>query len=85
MKVTILSPETTLFSGEASLLRLPGAKGPFEVLDRHAPIITTLSQGTVSLEGPTPFTLNIAGGFAQVEGGKATVCVEQAETQEGRA
>jgi F-type H+-transporting ATPase subunit epsilon len=85
MKVTILSPETTLFSGEASLLRLPGAKGPFEVLNHHAPIITTLSAGDVSLEGENPFRLTIAGGFAQVSGDEATVCVEPSARQEGEA
>lgn len=83
MKVTILSPEQTLFEGEATMLRLPGRKGRFEVLDRHAPIITTLDGGEVSCEGETPYTIEITGGFAEIADDRAVVCVEQAMEKEG--
>lgn len=77
MKVTILSPEQTLYDNEVTLLRLPGRKGRFEVFDRHAPIITTLDSGEVSCEGETPYTIEISGGFAEIADNKATICVEQ--------
>lgn len=81
MKVTILSPEQTLYEGEATMLRLPGRKGRFEVLDRHAPIITTLDAGEVSIEGETPYTIDVTGGFAEIADDVAVVCVEQTVQQ----
>lgn len=39
MKVTIVSPEKILYEGDAESIKLPGTKGRFEVLNRHAPII----------------------------------------------
>ncbi|MFT4682984.1 MAG: F-type H+-transporting ATPase subunit epsilon, partial [Yoonia sp.] len=42
MKVEILSPEASLFAGEAKYVFLPGADGSLGILDNHAPLITTL-------------------------------------------
>ena len=47
MKVTIVSPEKTLYEGEVEGVKLPGTLGRFEVLKGHAPIISTLVAGTV--------------------------------------
>lgn len=51
MKVTIVSPEKTLYEGEAEGVKLPGTQGRFEVLQGHAPIISTLAAGTVECLG----------------------------------
>jgi F-type H+-transporting ATPase subunit epsilon len=45
MNVEIITPDTTLFKGEAILVQLPGAEGSFEVLQHHAPLIAILQQG----------------------------------------
>ncbi|MCC5917202.1 MAG: hypothetical protein JJU02_07725 [Cryomorphaceae bacterium] len=50
MRVDIISPEKKLFSGEAVAVQLPGSEGLFQVLDNHAPIISTLTAGIVVLE-----------------------------------
>ena len=47
MKVIIVSPEKVLYQGDASSVVVPGEKGRFEILDHHAPIISTLTKGTV--------------------------------------
>ncbi len=49
MKVKITKPDATLYEGEAKLVQLPGTGGLFEVLNNHAPIISSLRQGTLRL------------------------------------
>ena len=49
MTVTISTPDKLIFEGEAKLLQLPGVDGSFEVLDRHAPILSLLSKGKIRL------------------------------------
>lgn len=49
MKVTITKPDSTLYDGEAKLVQLPGTGGLFEILNNHAPIISSLGRGTVRL------------------------------------
>lgn len=76
MRVTIVSPEKTLFDGEATGVKLPGAQGRFEVLEGHAPIISTLTSGTVRCEGSSPYETKVSGGFVEVAHNKVSVCVE---------
>ena len=47
MKVTIVSPEKTLYEAEADGVKFPGALGQFEVLNGHAPIISVLEAGDI--------------------------------------
>lgn len=47
MIVEIVSPEALLFKGEATALTVPGAKGTFQLLENHAPIISILNAGEV--------------------------------------
>lgn len=49
MKVTITRPDSTLYDGEAKLVQLPGTGGRFEILNNHAPIISSLGRGIVRL------------------------------------
>ena len=49
MKVTISKPDSTLYEGEARLVQLPGTGGKFEILENHAPIISSLQKGTLRL------------------------------------
>lgn len=49
MKIKITKPDATLFDGEAKLVQLPGTGGKFEILENHAPIISSLGKGTVRL------------------------------------
>lgn len=76
MKVTIVSPEKTLYSGEAQGVKLPGKKGRFEVLEGHAPIVSTLSPGEIECVGNEPFKVSVHGGFVEVARNEVSVCVE---------
>ena len=51
MHLEIISPEATLFEGEISSIILPGFSGSFQLLNNHAPIVSTLSSGTVKIFG----------------------------------
>ena len=51
MYLEIISPEATLFQGEVTSVSLPGTKGSFQLLENHAPIVSTLQAGTVVIKG----------------------------------
>jgi len=76
MQVEILTPEKTLFSGEADIVTLPGANGSFQVLDQHAPMIANLGKGTVvvgSKQASEEFNVN--GGLVEVLENRVIVLV----------
>jgi F-type H+-transporting ATPase subunit epsilon len=45
MTLEILTPDKKVFEGEVSSISLPGTMGSFEILNQHAPIISTLEDG----------------------------------------
>jgi len=45
----IVTPEKKIFAGEVKLIRLPGSKGSFEILENHAALISTLEEGPVKI------------------------------------
>ncbi len=82
MTLDILTPEKKLYSGEATLVQLPGVAGSFEILNRHAPIISALKAGVVrfkSAQGEKRF--EITGGFVECLNNKVIVCAEGGKEQ----
>lgn len=77
MKLEIITPEQIYFSGEVTSVTLPGTSGLFAVWENHAPLISSLSNGTISysVDG-TETTLDVDGGFAEISNNVVTVCVE---------
>jgi F-type H+-transporting ATPase subunit epsilon len=75
MNVEIITPDSVLFSGEAKRLQLPGTEGSFEILNDHAPIISTLKPGNikVSLTNGTVETLAVQSGVVELQGNKVIV------------
>ncbi len=76
----IITPDKKVFSGEVDLIQLPGSKGAFEILKNHAPIISTLSKGTVKIKdtnGKEQF-FEIDGGVVENKANKIIVLVESA-------
>ncbi len=74
MKVDILTPDKVLFSGEATSVKLPGSLGQFEVLNNHAPLVSSLNAGNIrvrSAEGDQNFA--IKGGVVEVTKNKIVV------------
>ena len=51
MLLDILTPEKLLFEGEIKSVKLPGTNGEFEILNNHAPIVSTLKEGLIKLKG----------------------------------
>ncbi len=81
MTLEILTPEKKLFSGEVYGVQMPGISGSFEVLDKHAPLVSALKAGRVKVlrdkQNHHAF-YDIQGGFVEVLHNKVTVLVEGA-------
>ncbi|MBR2103719.1 MAG: ATP synthase F1 subunit epsilon [Bacteroidales bacterium] len=77
MTVDIISPDSVIYSGEATLVSLPGSKGAFEILQNHAAIISSLEKGrikvTTSNDGDKFFDVN--GGLVEFSDNKLNVLV----------
>ena len=65
MYLEIVSPEAKLFSGEVESLTVPGASGSFQVLNNHAPIVSTLTKGQVKIQGNIKLDETNEGLFSQ--------------------
>jgi F-type H+-transporting ATPase subunit epsilon len=80
MTLEILTPEKKIFSGEVYGIQLPSISGLFEVLDRHAPIVSALKEGQLKiLKDKSNFVYyTIKSGFVEVLNNTATVLVEGA-------
>ncbi len=79
MQFELVSPERKLASVEASEVQIPGAEGDFTAMPDHAPVITTLRPGyltVVSASGTEQYF--VTGGFAEVSGESTTVLAERA-------
>ena len=78
MLLEILTPEKKLFSGNVQGVQLPGVDGLFEILDKHAPLVSALGIGNVKVlqKGAAAETYAILGGFVEVIDNKTTVLVE---------
>lgn len=78
MFLEIISPDNKIYSGEVSLVQLPGVTGSFEILNNHAPIISTLEKGKIKIidsEKKTSF-FEIKSGVVEVQKNKIIVLAE---------
>lgn len=81
MNLEILTPEKKLYSGEVYGVQMPGVSGSFEVLERHAPLVSALKPGRIKVLKDKQNHLahfDIKGGFVEVINNKVTVLVEGA-------
>ena len=78
LKLKIVSTERITFEGEVESVLVPGTLGQFEILTNHAPIISSLDKGKVvySLPGGEKKSLEICGGFVEVQKNVVSLCVE---------
>lgn len=69
MKIEIITPDKSIYSGEVRSVRVPGSKGSFQVLKDHAPIISTLDAGPVIIadEQDAEIRFEITGGVIEVK------------------
>ena len=86
MNLEILTPEKKLFSGEVYGVQMPGISGSFEVLEKHAPLVSALKAGRIKVlkDKQNHFSFfDIGGGFVEVLNNRVTVLVEGATAVEG--
>ena len=77
LRLRIVSPEKVMFHGEVESVLVPGMVGPFEILNDHAPIISTLTKGRVEYtEKDDKKQFDIEGGFVEVKRNEVNLCVE---------
>jgi len=79
MYLEIISPDKKIFSGDVSLVQLPGSTGSFEVMENHAPIISSLTNGKVRviIEDGKEQLFDIGGGVIESNNNKLIILVEE--------
>lgn len=78
MQLQIITPDKTLFDGNAKLIQLPGTNGSFELMENHAPIISTLRNGKIKIVIDNNITewININSGVVEVLNNKVIILAE---------
>ena len=77
MQLEIITPDQKYFEGEVDSATFPGSDGSFQVLNNHAPIISSLGKGELSFKDKNQeFSLNVDGGVVEVLNNKIIVLVE---------
>jgi len=81
MKIEIVSPSGSIFSGEAQGVKAPGVEGSFEVLSNHAPMIAAIDIGLLVItdSSGSAITFATSGGFVDVQNDQVSVVAETAE------
>ncbi len=81
MLLEILTPEKKLFSGNVYGVQLPGIDGLFEILDKHAPMVSALTKGKMKIlkDKNAADTIHVQSGFVEVLNNRVTVLVEGAQ------
>ncbi|MEO1168995.1 MAG: ATP synthase F1 subunit epsilon [Pseudomonadota bacterium] len=76
----LVTPEKLLRSEEVHMVVVPGTEGDFGVLERHAPVMSTIRDGDIAIyktAGGTPETIKVEGGFAEVNDKGLTILAEK--------
>ncbi len=78
LHIEIVSPERLLLSAEAESVSVPGTEGYFTVMANHAPMMSTMKPGFVTVNGADKQTFYVRGGFAEVNPDGLTILAELA-------
>jgi len=88
VKIEIVSPEVLVLSAQARSVTVPGAEGYLTVLGDHAPLLTVLKPGYVTVVDTSGANARyfVAGGFADISDAGVTILAEEAKpaTEFGR-
>ncbi len=75
----LVSPERELFSGPVDQVVVPGSEGDFAVLPKHAPVMSTIRPGAITVtDGAQVRRIFVVGGFADVTPDGLTILAEEA-------
>ena len=78
-QLEFITPESRYYSGQVSMVEVPGTTGDFGVLPGHAPLVSTIRPGVVSVH-VTPSETNkifVVGGIAEINASKCTILAEK--------
>lgn len=78
MNIIVLTPEKEVYQGEAQGVNVPGVNGQFEILNNHAPLVSSLKAGKVKLtlnDGGTK-EFGIERGFVEVLKNEVSLLVQ---------
>ena len=79
LHLEFVSPESVLFSGDVDQVDLPGLEGDMGIFPGHAPLVTTLRPGIVTIfRGNAKEPIVVIGGFAEVSPAGLTVLADKA-------
>lgn len=82
LTLKIVSPERIEYNGQAERVKVPGTLGSFEILENHAPIISSLETGVVEyVVGGQTHALAVNGGFVEVCKNDVNLCVEMSHAE----
>ena len=78
MQLEIITPEKKVYTGEVISVLFPGVDGKFEVLNNHAPIISSLTKGKVRIIDNKQQTeiIDISGGVIEMQNNKIIVLAD---------
>tara|TARA_B100001146_G_scaffold42863_1_gene36519 strand:- start:376 stop:807 length:432 start_codon:yes stop_codon:yes gene_type:complete len=91
MNLEIITAERSVYSGEVDMVIAPGLDGQLGILPKHAPLMTVLKPGelTVKKSGEEDMYVAVSGGFMEVIGNRVSVladaCERSDEIDEARA
>jgi F-type H+-transporting ATPase subunit epsilon len=79
LKVAVISPEQTVFDGQADMVVVPAWDGELGILRGHAPMLALMGSGNLRVtDGSTENRFHVEGGFLQVSDDVVTILSEQA-------
>jgi F-type H+-transporting ATPase subunit epsilon len=80
MQVTVISPEASMFDGEADAIIAPAFDGQVGILPNHAPFMTLLGEGTLTVRRAEAVSrFSVRGGFLQVVDNRVRVVTEHVQ------
>jgi len=80
MFLEVITPDEKIFEGEIKSVKIPGTKGSFEILKNHAPIISTLGEGTIRIidKNNKEHRFQTGGGVLENRENKIIILIESA-------
>ena len=78
MNLEIVTPDSKVYEGEITSIALPGIDGSFQILNNHAPIVSALGTGKMTVIDTASQTkeYNISGGVVEMNNNKVIVLAE---------
>ena len=78
MNISVLTPDKEIFKGQITSVKVPGSGGQFQVLKNHAPVVSALSKGNVTIakNDGSKLVFGIEKGFIEVLNNEISLLVQ---------